>query len=225
MNLADTIRKLWRRWYIVLPGLFLALGVGMGCWLFVPPGYERMASVLLLPGRGVIPEQSPNPYLFLGSLTAPADALVRAVSSETGLSDLTEANPGIELEIARDLTTPGPVINIIVTARSDQAAESVVREMTDRTASKLERLQTDEGVAPQHRMTMVVLAIDEESTIKQRDRLVLTVGSAGAVGFLTLFAASAAEGFAAGASVPRRGSRQDEAGASSKARMAQTDAK
>ena len=37
MNLADTLRGLWRRWYIVIPGLVLTILVAIAAWQVIKP--------------------------------------------------------------------------------------------------------------------------------------------------------------------------------------------
>ncbi|MCU1447371.1 hypothetical protein [Cryobacterium sp.] len=37
MNLADTLRGLWRRWYIVVPGILIAAVLAVSVWTMIPP--------------------------------------------------------------------------------------------------------------------------------------------------------------------------------------------
>ena len=41
MKFTETLRKLWRRWYIVLPGIIVAAAAAAGVWNVIPPGYEQ----------------------------------------------------------------------------------------------------------------------------------------------------------------------------------------
>ena len=94
MNFALTLSGLWRRWYIVFPGLIVAAAVAVGAWSVIPPGYERSATQLLIPGADSLPEGA-NPYLFLGGLSPAADVLVRAIGAENVLNDVVEDHPGV----------------------------------------------------------------------------------------------------------------------------------
>ena len=47
MTLVGTLRGLLRRWYVVVPGLVLAVAAAVGCYLTVAPQYERTATQLL----------------------------------------------------------------------------------------------------------------------------------------------------------------------------------
>lgn len=207
MNLIDTLRGLLRRWYILVAGLVLAVAVAFGSWTVVTPGYERTATQLLLPGRGTLPGSSPNPYLFLGGLTYAADVLVRAVGSENLVNEVTERYPGTDVTVTRDPTTAGPVILITVTAKSDADAKEVLAMLVDRTANTLEQIQIEENVAPRNQMTVTSVTVDEQSTIRQRTRLVVTVGAAGGIIVLSILVASLVDGLIRSSTRGRRGGR------------------
>ncbi|TQL42020.1 hypothetical protein FB562_2610 [Homoserinimonas aerilata] len=154
MNFSDTLRGLLRRWYIVVPGLLAAAAIAIGAWFAIPPGYNRSATQLLLPGANSIPEGA-NPYLFLGGLAPAADVLVRAIGSENVVNDMAEKHPGVEIAISRDTTTAGPIILITVTADSDAAAEEVLTLLVERTATVLEDFQTSERIPADNRMSVI----------------------------------------------------------------------
>ena len=194
MNFADTLRGLWRRWYIVLPGMLLSASLAVGVWNLIPPGYERSSTQLLIPGAASIPDGA-NPYLFLGGLTPAADVIVRAVGSENLLNEVVAENPGVEIEVSRDTTTAGPVILIVVTAASDVAAEQVLELLVERTATELDDLQETENIPVKNRMTVVPITVDSKSILQERSRFI-AAGAAGLVGLaLTLFVAGLVDGF------------------------------
>lgn len=194
MTILNTLGGLLHRWYIVIPGLILALAVGVVTWQSVAPVYERSAWVLLLPGRGTIPEGASNPYLFLGGLSPAADVLVRATSSQRVLHDVTSTHPTSDLDVRRDPTTPGPVIQLTVRAETDQEAQDVLLVMLNRTTETLDTLQNEQDTRPQDRITVSTLAQDEVGTVNQRSRLLSSVGAAGAISLLAILLASAIEG-------------------------------
>lgn len=195
MNLAETLRGLLRRWYIVVPGLIAAIAVAFGAWTVVKPGYERTATQLLIPGQLSLPENA-NPFLFLGGLSNAADVLVRAVGSETVINDILEDEQGVEVEVSRDGSTSGPVILITVTARSDEQAASVLATLVERTGVELEVLQDAERIPAGNRITVMPITIDDTSTLQQRDRLVATVGAGILVAIIAVVAASLVDGLA-----------------------------
>ncbi|MFH8251578.1 hypothetical protein ACH3VR_14510 [Microbacterium sp. B2969] len=204
MNIADTLRGLLRRWYIVFPGIILAIVLAGTAFLVVKPGYQRTATQLLLPGSGLVPEGATNPYLFLGGLTQAADIVVRSMRSEDGVGAVVADFPGTEVEVARDPTTSGPVLLLTVTAKSDAAAGESLDALLLRTAATLDRLQTEQNVKDIDRMSMTTLTEDQHSTLEQRSRVILSAGVGVGVVILTLLAASFVDGMARRAHVAGR---------------------
>jgi capsular polysaccharide biosynthesis protein len=193
MNLADTLRGLWRRWYIVLPGILLTAVCAAGTWSVVPPGHERSSTQLLIPGAQSMPVGA-NPYLFLGGLSPAADVLVRAVGSENEVNDVVADYPGVEIEISRDTSTAGPVILIAVTAENDNDAAEVLGLLVDRTASVLNELQETENIAAENRVTLLPITVDSQSVLEQRSRFI-AVAATGLVGMaFTLVLAGLVDG-------------------------------
>jgi len=193
VNLLTTLRSLWRRWYIVVPGVLLAAGLAVGAWFAVPPGYERTASQLLLPGTQSIPSEA-NPFLYLGGLSNAADVVVRAVGSDNVISAVQKEYPDAEVEVTRDVTNSGPFILITVTASSDADAESVLDLMLAETAQVLSDLQNDERITAENRITVVPIAVDTESVLQQRERLIAVAAVAVVVLALTLLVAGLVDG-------------------------------
>jgi hypothetical protein len=193
VKFTDTLRGLLRRWYIVVPGILIAVAIAIGAWFAIPPGYNRSATQLLIPGANSMPAGA-NPYLFLGGLAPAADVLVRALGSENVLNDVVEQHPGVEIEISRDTTTAGPLILIDVTASSDADAREVLGLLVERTATVLKDFQEEERIPAANRMSVIPVTVDKQSVLQQRDRLVGTVG-AGIVGIvLTLAVAGLVDG-------------------------------
>lgn len=196
MNVADTLRALIRRWYIVVPGLLLAAAVAVGAWVAVKPAYERSATQLLLPGEGVMPEGATNPFLFLGGLSQATDVLVRTLSSGETVEEVVGRYPGTEVEVRRDPTTSGPVVWTTVTAQSDADAAGALEAMLAQAESALARLQTEQNVRARDEITITTLTQDTESTPQQRTRMVLAAGAGAAAVAATLVVASLVDGLA-----------------------------
>jgi len=194
MNVLDTIRGLVRRWYISVPGLILAAVAVVGVWQVTPPEYERSASQLLLPGLGVLPEGATNRFLFIGGLAPVADVLVRAVSSDDALNEILREHPNTQVHIIRDPTASGPVVLTTVTARDDAHIGEILDEVLTLTSETLERLQGEEGIPTRDRVTMNAIAIGQESTTRDRDRLVTSAAVGLGVALLTVVLASVVDG-------------------------------
>lgn len=174
MNSILNLSRIWRRWYIIIPGMILAIGLAIATWQLVPIKYERTATQLLLPGTRSLPEKA-NPYYYLGGLSQAADVLVTAVGSENVLSEIERDFPGTTVEVTRDVTTSAPVVAIKVTARTDSQAGQVLSLMVERTAAELESLQDANRAARADRITVVPVTVDQQSTERPRDKLVATV--------------------------------------------------
>jgi len=193
MNFVDTLRGLWRRWYVVLPGVLIAASLAFGAWTLIPPGYERSSTQLLIPGTASMPEGA-NPYLFLGGLAPAADVLVRAVGAENVVNDVTAGHEGVQIEITRDTSTAGPVIVIVVTAASDAAAEEVLGRLVERTDTVLTDLQETENIAVKNQVSVLPITIDSQSVLQQRSRFIVS-GAVGLAGLaLTLLLAGLIDG-------------------------------
>ena len=221
MNILDALRGLVRRWYITVPGLLVGIAAACGTWFAVAPDYERTATQILLPGMGTLPEDSTNPYLYLGGLTVVADVVVRTVGSEEALRDLYEQNPGVIVAITRDGSTAGPVILITVTAPTDALAGSILKELITQTAVTLADLQAEAGIVPDNRVTVTSLAIDRIGIPQQRTRMLISAATGGGLVLLTLVGASVVDGLAAS---PRRRKAADAADDADGLRQAPTDA-
>jgi len=176
MNPAETLRGLLRRWYITFPGVVLAIAVALAAWSHVPPSYVRNSTQLLIPGKDNIPADA-NPLLYLGGLSFAADVLVRAVGADSSLSEIEKEYPNIEVKVTRDGSSGGPFILITVTAPTSAEAGEAMDSLVGQTSSMLASLQERQKIIATNRITVVPVAVDDKSTLQQRNRLVATVGS------------------------------------------------
>ena len=193
MKPADLIWRLRRRWYIVVPGLLLAVAAVVGVWNTVGPEYERTGTQMLVPGPASLPEGATNPFLFLGGLTLPADVIVQAVSGENVLGAVLQDFPGAEVVVDRGVGS-APVVRITVTANDDESAETLLALMMDRTVSTLETIQSSEDIPEGDRMSLITVAVDTQSTLRQRTRTVAAAGAGIAVAILALASAALIDG-------------------------------
>lgn len=211
MILADTLRGLARRWYIVVPGLLLAIFFAINTFTMIKPDYERTATQLLLPGEGTIPVGATNPFLFLGGLTQSADVLVRSLNAEEVAGAIVKEYPGTEVAISKDPSTSGPILLIRVTATSNSHAAGALNDVIARSADVLERLQIEQDVATVDRITITTLTRDASSTLQQRKRLTTTIGVGAGMVVLTILIASLVEGLSRRARPGGRGSESSRA--------------
>lgn len=211
MNIAETLRGLLRRWYIVIPGLLLAGAAAAAVWLHVPPTYQRVASQLLIPAEATLPEVevkveggepgetetlAPNPLLYLGGLNTAADVLVSAVRGAPSVAAAVKAREGTEVTVQRDPLSSGPMVLITVTAPSDEEAAELIDVMLLASERVLDELQTAQDVEEESRVRISPVAVDTESTLGNRERT-MTAGAAGAaVALLSVLLAAAVDGLA-----------------------------
>lgn len=193
MNLADTLRGLWRRWYIVIPGLILAILVALAAWQAIKPDYQRTGTQLLLPGAASIPKAG-NPYLYLGGLSQASDVLVTAMSSDLEQKSLLAGHAGAQITIVRDPLTSGPQILTTVSARSDVEAGEILDAAIVRTTQMLDSLQHVDGITAGNRIGIKTITVDTKSTLIQKTRVLGVAGAALVVLLLTLIVAGLVEG-------------------------------
>ena len=199
--------SLWRRWYITFPGLLIAGLLAVGAWFVVPPTYERSASEFLVPGSGSLPVKA-NPFLYLNGLTQAADVLVRALGSNNVASEIQRSYPGAGIQVLRDPSTAGPVILIIVNARSDADAAQIIDILLKRTQTELEDLQAGYSVQSSDLISVKPLTIDQQGTVRPRTQLLATGGVLAAGAILAILVAVVVDGLASRR--PRK-SRKDDA--------------
>lgn len=174
MNFGDTLKGLMRRKSILVVGLILAVVTGLGVWTVAHPTYERSATLLLLPGKGSLPSDSQNPFLFLGGLTFASDIVVRATGSGNVQHQISLEHPGTSFEVVRDPTTAGPVIRITVTAGSSDESAVVLDILTTEAATALHDLQVAENIGKSEQITTVIVTKDDNATVGNRLRIALS---------------------------------------------------
>jgi hypothetical protein len=208
MNIAETLRGLLRRWYIVMPGLLLAAAAAAYVWTQLPPTYQRSASQLLIPAEATLPEieirvegdedevqtVAPNPFLYLGGLNTAADVLVSAVRGAPSVAEALERYDGAELEVARDPMSSGPMLLVTVTAPTDEAAATLIRIMLDETTRVLDELQTTQHVPDTSRVLISPIAVDSESTLGNRERMTMAGAAGVGIAVLSILLAAAVDG-------------------------------
>nr|BFF09374.1 hypothetical protein GCM10025699_06770 [Microbacterium flavescens] len=142
----------------------------------------------------MLPEGATNQFLYTGGLSPVADVLTRAVASDDTVRGFVQS--GAEVTIARDATASSPVVAIQVTAESDEVVAEMLSTIVEQAEVTLEELQADQGIPPGDRVTISNISIDEESTVRERSRIVVTLVAGLATLLFALIVASAVDGFA-----------------------------
>src|SRR3954453_14680934 len=89
MDLAEIVRVMRRRWYVLLPGLLLTAALVAGAYVAVPVTYQSQSTVMLLNSRKATVAYDGNPFLSSQTtLTGMADSLARNLNSDASLATL-----------------------------------------------------------------------------------------------------------------------------------------
>ncbi|GGK71260.1 hypothetical protein [Ornithinimicrobium pekingense] len=204
MDPRDILASLRRAWYVLLVGLLAAAGATYYVMTQTGPEFEAQASVVLVPGEAVIPENS-NPFLYLGGGTALRDVLVRVLASdEIGDPLLTGRADGTTYEIGPDPTTAGPILVASTSSTTESEALGTLQGLLDLIPTTLEDVQASRDVPADARFTSLILAQDQEASVNRSGMIRMLVVVLGAIGVLTLFVAAWLDG-RRGRAEPRHG--------------------
>jgi len=191
--IADVVKALARRWYVVLVGLLLTAGLAVSAYSVTPPEYNARALVLLLPGPNAVAEGG-NPFLALSGLEQPASIVVAYFASESAHTEVERLSRTAEYEVLLDDSTRGPVISVDVTDRTAEATLSTLDHLLTRIPEELARLQGEVDAPESSVITSMELAVDSEAT-RETSSTVRNVIAAVVVGVVvTGFAAFALDG-------------------------------
>lgn len=190
MSLSSIWRVLLRRWYVTLFGLVLTVGLAAAGAVLSPATYEAHATILLVPPKT---NQQLNPYLNLGGLQEPSDAISRAVS-DTDTTNYVLAHGGSgKYSIARDTSTSGPIILVTADGKSNAVALKTVQLLVDRIGPEFDKLQAAQNVPQGSYITVITLKKDDKAVIqtKSQIRSVISLAAVGIV--LTILLVAFAE--------------------------------
>lgn len=202
MTLKDFLQSLARRWYVVLGGLLVTAVLCGAAYAAVSPGYERRASLLLLPGATSIPKEA-NPYLYLDGLGQASDVLVSALNADAVRDTVLNGYAGSSVMVERDFASSGPLLAVTAVGPSDADASDVLDRVLAAVPTTLSNLQTRADVPPEARITSLTLTQDPESTVVEKNRIQATVAVGAAGTALTLLLAGLVDGLLLSASRKR----------------------
>lgn len=194
MNMADTARGLWRRWYILIPGLLVACALTVGAWLLVKPSYHRSATELLIPSSGSFAPNTGNPFLNLDGLNGAADVMVGSLGGDDVAGKIMGDYPNVKVAIGRDPANSGPALLYTVTASSDAESKTVLRLFVGKTDGVLDQLQNDQSIPEKYRVKAISITFDNVSTVDQKTRVTLTALVGIGVTILTILLTAAIDG-------------------------------
>ncbi|GAA4604238.1 capsular polysaccharide biosynthesis protein [Actinoplanes octamycinicus] len=197
MDLGEILRILRNRWYIVVPMLVLAVGLGIGTYIMVPTTYTTytMVSLLAAPTTSkatAVNTGQDNPFLnFNGSLVATADFLGRRLASTDTVLELKATGITEKYEVALAENAQGPFLTITLTGGEDRehllASANQLAAFADKTLSEI---QKQNNVAEKDRITLTQVIPPQKPEAETKEKLKLVIvagGGAAALAFVLTF--------------------------------------
>lgn len=117
----DVLRALGRRWYVLVAGLLITVGLAVGAYRVTPPNYTASGLILLLPSKTAIGPGG-NPFLALSDLDQPAGILVAYFSGSSAQAQVKAQAPTAQYQVLINTSARGPIIEVDVTDKSSAGA-------------------------------------------------------------------------------------------------------
>jgi hypothetical protein len=182
----DLTRLLWRRWYVSVPMLMIAIGATVYAEQTIKPDYVVTSYVQLIPPTAVEvdkddPKAKPqprNPWFDLG-LGSLSKAAIITVQDQTVLDQLEASGHSINFTATFD--TQMPVVTFEVIGDTESQATDSTEAIVDKFAASVNSLQNAYGVTGSNSITTRRLDRGDnvkESTSKVK-RALVAIGGAG----------------------------------------------
>lgn len=184
MDLAEIFRVMRRRWYVLLPGLLVTVGLTVAVLFVVPVTYQSQSTVVLLNSQKATVAYDGNPFLSTQtSLTGMADSLARNLNSDRSVRELKAAGATGTFEAKLADNAQGPLMWLTVTGTDKKSVLASDRILTDYAKDRLEEFQKQQSVVPKAmiRMTTIVPPQDPVAQTKTRLEYMIMAGGAGLV--------------------------------------------
>lgn len=171
MDLAEIVRVMRRRWYVLLPGLLLTAALVAGAYVSVPITYQSQSTVMLLNSQRATVAFDGNPFLSTQtSLTGMADSLARNLNSDASVADLRgQGATGTPVAKIAD-NALGPLMWLTVTGTDKQAVLKSDKLLTDYAAKRLDDFQTQQAVTPKAMIRMTVIVPPQNPAAMTKSR-------------------------------------------------------
>jgi hypothetical protein len=158
----DVLRALGRRWYVLVAGLLITVGLAVGAYRVTPPNYTASGLILLLPSKTAIGPGG-NPFLALSDLDQPAGILVAYFSGSSAQAQVKAQAPTAQYQVLINTSARGPIIEVDVTDKSSAGALKALDYVTEQVPVVLNRLQTQVSAPPDAIITSMPLTIDSKA--------------------------------------------------------------
>jgi hypothetical protein len=194
MQLTDTLNSMMRRWYLVLTGLALTVGVAWMAYATIPPRYEAAGSVLLMPSEATVGDEG-NPYLYLGGMNDAMDVLIRRTNAPEVQQQLLADHAGATYTVEKDATTQSPIVVVTVASGTDGDAVAVLQDTLSAVHAKLGEMQDDLSIPQERRISLKELVVDDVAAKNTKTPVQVAVAAAGAGGVATLLLTGVIDGY------------------------------
>lgn len=191
MYFSDLGTSLRRRWYLVLVGLALTVGLAVGAANAFPATFSGQAVVVLLPPTSI---DAANPYLALGGAEGVVPALSAAMTDSTTVVALEAAGVARQFTVAQDVTAGGPLLLVTTNEATSAAANRSLDIVLTRISAVLNTLQADAGAPAKSRVTADVIARDAKPQTVRKSQLRAVIAAAAAGLVLTVLLTAAIDG-------------------------------
>ncbi|WP_426516468.1 hypothetical protein ACPPVQ_17870 [Diaminobutyricibacter sp. McL0618] len=178
----DVMRALGRRWYVLVAGLLMTVGLAYGAYQITPPNYTASGLVLLLPSTSAVGKGG-NPFLVLSDLDQPAGILVAYFSGSTAAADVKANAPTAKFQVLISQSTRGPIIEVDVTDKTSAGAIGALDYITTQIPVELNKLQTQVDAAADARISSMPLTVDARAKADYSGTIRMVI-SAAVVGLL-----------------------------------------
>ncbi|MFE9438983.1 chain length determinant protein [Streptomyces sp. NPDC006602] len=184
MDLAEIFRVMRRRWYVLLPGLLLTVGLTVAVAVVVPVTYKSQSTVVLLNSQKATVAYDGNPFLSTQtSLTGMADSLARNLNSDVSVRELKSRGATGTFDAKLADNAQGPLMWLSVTGTEKSAVLASDRILTTYAKERLEEFQKQQSVAEKAmiRMTTIVPPQSPVAQTKTRLQYMIMAGGLGLV--------------------------------------------
>jgi capsular polysaccharide biosynthesis protein len=180
MDLAEIFRVMRRRWYILLPGLLLTVGLAVGVALTVPVTYQSQSTVILLNSEKATEAYDGNPFLSTQtSLTGMADGLARNLNSDGSVRELKSRGATGTFETKLADNAQGPLMWLTVTGTDKAAVLSSDKILTAYAKERLQEFQDEQSVGSKAMIRMSTIVPPQNPVAQTKTRLQYMVMAGG----------------------------------------------
>lgn len=190
MDLGEILRVMRDRWYVVLPMLMLAVGLGAAAVFVVPNSYESYSTVSLLSSpmsTTVATQGNDNPFLtFDASLVATADFLGRSLQSTDAAKELKDLGVTEDYTVALADGAQGPFLTFTVTGSDQTHVLKSTATLTQFAGQRLTEIQQNNGVKTQDMIRMTEIIPPQTPKVKLKKKIEVVLGVSGGTTALAL---------------------------------------